>query len=68
MKVFGRYETDTNFTTVYCDNTIYTIARSTGDWSCVGVGQRTATGHILTQEVYDEWKSTCKKEGTFVLS
>lgn len=45
-KIFGKYETDSNFTTVYCDNTIYTIARNTGDWGCVAVGQRTAMGRF----------------------
>ena len=66
-KIKGKYETDQNFTTVYCDNTIYTIARNTGDWGSVAVGQRTAMGQILTQEVYDKWASECEKEGTFEL-
>ena len=68
QKIFGKYEQDENFTTVYSNNTVYTIARNTGDWGCVVVGRRTATGHILTQDVYDEWESACEKEGTFVLS
>ena len=67
MKISGKYTTDSNFTTVYCDNTIYTIARNTGNWSCVAVGQN-VMGHVLTQEVYDKWASECEKEGTFTLT
>lgn len=67
MIIKGKYEQDGNFTTVYCDNKIYTIARNTGDWGCVAVGGRTTTGHILTQEVYDEWEKECTREGSFEL-
>ena len=67
-KIKGKYKTDQNFTTVYCDDTIYTIARNTGDWGSVEVGQTTATGHIITQEIYDRWASECESEGTFELS
>lgn len=68
MKIYGRYKTDENFTTVYSNNTVYTIARGTGDWGSISVGERTAMGQILTQEVYDKWASECTKEGTFELS
>ena len=68
MKITGKYEVDQNFTTVYCDNTVYTIARNTGEWACVSVGSRTAMGQTLTQEIYNKWASECEKEGTFVLS
>ena len=66
-KIKGKYETDQNFTTVYCDNTIYTIARNTGDWGCIKVGETTAMGQILTKEAYDKFASECGREGTFEL-
>lgn len=64
----GKWEKDSNFTTVYCDNAVYTISNVTGEWAACPVGSRTATGHILTQEIYDKWASECEKEGTFELS
>lgn len=67
MKITGKFEKDDSFTTIYCNNVIYTIARHTGDWGSVAVGQMTATGHILTQEIYDKWASECEREGTFEL-
>ena len=67
-KITGKFEKDNNFITVYCDNTIYTIAKNTGDWACVKVGERTATGQILTQEAFDKWASECTEVGTFELS
>ena len=67
-KITGKFEKDDNFTTVYCDDTIYTIAKNTGDWACVKVGERTATGQILTQEAFDKWASQCTEVGTFELS
>lgn len=68
MRITGKYERDYNFTTVYFDNAIYTIAKNTGDWACVKVGERTATGQILTQEAFDKWASECTEVGTFELS
>ncbi len=67
MKIQGKYKTDSNFTEVYCDNKIYVIARNTGDWACTSVGEYTATGHLLTQEIYNSWLAECTKEGTFTL-
>ena len=68
MIIRGRYEGDDNFTTIYADNRIYTIARNTGDWGSVGVGERTAMGQVLDQATYDKWEAECSKEGTFELS
>lgn len=62
----GPYECSYGFTTVYCENRIYTIA-SNGNWGSVGVGELTATNHLLTQEEYDKRKNGCEKEGTFEL-
>lgn len=68
MTIRGKYERDDNFTTIYADNRIYTIARGTGDWGSVGVGERTATGQVLDQATYDKLVAECSKEGTFELS
>lgn len=66
MTICGKYETDDNFTTVYANNRMYTIARN-GDWGSLGVGERAYVGGILTQKRYDELASACSKEGTFEL-
>ena len=68
MKIYGRYEEDNNFIWVYSDNVIYTISKSTGNWNCRAVGDKTAMGQILTQEAYDNWESECDEEGSFELS
>lgn len=67
MRITGKYERDENFTTVYTNNTVYTIARNTGKWGCVRVGERVAMGPVLDQATYDEWAARCEKEGTFEL-
>ena len=67
-KITGKFEKDSNFINVYFDNAIYTIAKNTGDWACVKVGERTATGQVLTQEAFDKWASECTEVGTFELS
>lgn len=64
--ILGKYEKDQNFTTVYSDNTMYTIARN-GEWGAVKVGQMTAQGKILTQKVYNKWESECTNKGVFTL-
>lgn len=66
-KIYGSYTEDDNFTTVFSNNTIYTIARATGEWGSVSVGNRTATGHVLDQESYDRMESECEYEGEFNL-
>lgn len=33
MTITGAYKKDANFTTVYTEDTLYTIARNTGEWS-----------------------------------
>lgn len=68
VTITGRYEQDDNFTTVYADNRIYTIARNTGDWDSVAVGERTAMGQVLDQETYNKWARECSSEGTFELA
>lgn len=66
-EITGRYFVDSNFVTVYCDNTIYTIARATKEWASCKVGDKTAMGAVLTQEAYDKWAAECTKEKTFQL-
>lgn len=69
MKITGRYEQDQNFTTIYGnDNRLYVIARKTGEWGSLGVGDTGANGLVLTQELFDKWAAECKEEvGTFEL-
>ena len=43
-KITGKYYTDANFINVCTDNTLYTIARNTGDWGCRKVGDKTGFG------------------------
>lgn len=65
----GKYTKDQNFITVFPDsepNTMYTIARNTGDWNFIKVGQSCAYGEI-TQSQFDKWKSECPESGTFVI-
>lgn len=63
----ARYTCDDNFDYIYADNRIYTIARNTGDYGSVAVGERMAMGDVLTQELYDKWSSECALVGTFEL-
>ena len=64
----ARYTCDENFTTVYAGNRIYTIARNTGDYGSVAVGERMAMGDVLTQELYDKWSSECATISAFELT
>lgn len=68
MKVKGRYMRDHNFTTIYTGDRVYTVARATGEWSSVGVGERTYMGNVLTQERYNAMEADCHQEGEFELS
>lgn len=33
MTIIVAYKKDANFTTIYTEDTLYTIARNTGEWS-----------------------------------
>lgn len=68
MTIKGKYIQDQNFTTVYTEDTLYTLARNSSDWGCVKIGERTATGQILDRETFEKWKSECTKEGMFELT
>lgn len=67
MLIKGKYVKDSNFTTVFAEDTMYTIARNTGDWDCIKIGDRMANGHILSKETFEAWKSECEEEGEFEL-
>ena len=67
MKITGNYKKDENFTTVYADNRIYTIARNTGEYGVAAVGNRAVVGGVIMQELYDRWSSECAETGTFEL-
>ena len=65
--ITGKYEQDENFTTVYADNCVYTIARKTGDYGFCHIGDRAFIGTVMTQKEYDEGVARCTREGTFEL-
>lgn len=67
MTITGVYKKDANFTTIYTEDTMYQIARNTGEWSYVKVNDRLPDGHILTHELFQEWKAECIETGTFNL-
>ncbi len=66
-RITGKYTRDDNFADVYCNNAVYTIARSTGEWGVLHVGERSAMGQILDQDTYDRLAAEAEKEGTFEL-
>ena len=67
MRIKGRYEKDQNFTRVYSNNTVYEIARYSGEWSALKVGECDRQGNVLTLEQFKAWENACEKTGTFVL-
>lgn len=68
MTIYGKYTIDTNWIIMFCDNTIYTVARNSGDWGSITVGETAYVGGILTQEAYNEMASKADKVGTIVLN
>lgn len=67
MKITGRYSIDEIFIYLYADGAIYRIARATGNWDCCRVGERIATGQLLTQADYDRLEAECTEAGIFEL-
>lgn len=67
MKITGKYEKDENYIRVYSDNTIYEIARNSGEWGVLKVGGRDRQGNVLTLEQFKAWENACEKTGTFDL-
>ena len=67
MRVTGKYEKDQNFIRVYSNNTVYTIARNSGEWGALKVGECDRQGNVLTLKQFKAWENACEKTGTFVL-
>lgn len=68
MKITGKYYADDNFIYLFKNATMYTIARNTGDWGSVTVGEHTAYGQKVTQADFDRWIANADQEGTFELA
>lgn len=68
IKVRGKFKKDSNFIYVYSEDTLYTLARNSSDWGAVRIGERTASGALLDQATFEEWKDACTKEGVFELA
>ena len=68
MTITGKFEKDKNFIRVYSDNAVYEIARNSGEWSTLKVGECDRQGNKLTPETYKAWESACEKTGTFELA
>lgn len=66
-EIYGKYTEDSNFITVFCSGAIYTIAKNSGEWGKLSIGQASAMGQVLDQSTYNKWEKECKNEGTFVL-
>lgn len=64
--VNGKYEKINGVIFLYTDNTLYTII-SPNNWGSVEVGKQTFCGMLLDEETFEDWKSECTQEGTFVL-
>lgn len=67
MRVRGCYTKDSNFITLFSSDTMYTIARNTGEWGSVRVGGTFANGQPFTKADYERMKEECDSVGTFVL-
>lgn len=67
MKVIGKFEQDRNFTRVYSSNSVYEIARNSGEWSVLKVGEHDRQGNVLTLEQFKAWENACEKVGSFDL-
>lgn len=67
MTVTGKYEKGENYTRVYSNNAICEIARNSGEWGVLKVGEHDRQGNALTLEQFKEWESACKRVGTFDL-
>jgi len=67
MRVRGCYSKDENFITLFSSDTMYTIARNTGEWGSVRVGGTFANGRTFTKADYERMKEDCDQVGTFVL-
>lgn len=67
MTIKGHFETDDNFSTVYSDGKIYTIAKN-GEWGFIPIGGRDIAGNVLTRTEYNKRLQACDRFGTFELN
>lgn len=67
MQITGGFFGDSNFTYVFSGNRIYTIARNTGEWSYVAVGDTTHWGMLLDEDSYRKLAMLADDYGTFEL-
>lgn len=65
MLIEGRYKKDDNFTTVFSGDTMYVIARNTGEWGCRRVGDTLACGGALTSDLFAKLEGECTEVGEF---
>lgn len=68
MLITGKYETDSNFVTVYANNTVYTMAKNSREWGAIQIPGRTATYLPLDLNWYKECEAECTETGTFELN
>ena len=67
MEITGKCFGDYNFTYVFTGNRIYTIARNTGEWSYIAVGDTTHWGMLLDEDSYRKLAMLADSYGTFTL-
>lgn len=60
-KITGKYYTDANFINVCTDNTLYTIARNTGDWGCRKVGDKPDSVCSTAKHIRQSWNNAPKQ-------
>ena len=70
--ISGPFEVDQNFVTVYHAGRVFTLARNenedgTRNWGSIGIGERTATGHIFGYDAFAAGRKRCEEKGTFAL-
>lgn len=67
MRVTGKYKKGRYFIKVYSNNAMYVIARNSGEWGVLKVGECDCQGNAFTLEQFRERESACEKTGTFDL-
>ena len=65
--ITGRFKTDRDIITVYCDGNIYGLSRHSNDWGSNRIDGY-APGGEITAELYQRWENECTEIGTFVLT
>lgn len=68
MTIIVAYIKDIDVTTLFTENIMSKINHKTGEVSHTKVNDFLPDGHILTPELFQEWKAECTETGTFELS